>query len=49
MNVDAKTIFDFGGAEKLLGKGDLYYRSPDGADLARIQGCFVDTHEVQNY
>ncbi|MDE6355977.1 MAG: DNA translocase FtsK [Clostridia bacterium] len=44
---DAKTIFDFGGAEKLLGKGDLYYRSPDGADLARIQGCFVDTHEVQ--
>lgn len=44
---DAKTIFDFGGAEKLLGKGDMYYRSPDGADLARIQGCFVDTHEVQ--
>ncbi len=44
---DAKTIFDFGGAEKLLGKGDMYYRSPDSADLARIQGCFVDTHEVQ--
>lgn len=44
---DAKTIFDFGGAEKLLGKGDMYYRSPDGADLTRIQGCFIDTHEVQ--
>jgi S-DNA-T family DNA segregation ATPase FtsK/SpoIIIE len=30
-----------------LGKGDLYYRSPDCHDLERIQGCFIDTHEVQ--
>jgi DNA segregation ATPase FtsK/SpoIIIE-like protein len=44
---DARTIFDIGGAEKLLGKGDLYYRSPDCHDLERIQGCFIDTHEVQ--
>ena len=44
---DARTIFDIGGAEKLLGKGDLYFRSSDSPDLARIQGCFVDTHEVQ--
>ena len=44
---DARTIFDIGGAEKLLGKGDLYFRSSDNPDLARIQGCFVDTHEVQ--
>lgn len=44
---DARTIFDIGGAEKLLGKGDLYFRSAENPDLARIQGCFVDTHEVQ--
>ena len=44
---DARTIFDIGGAEKLLGKGDLYFRSAESPDLARIQGCFIDTHEVQ--
>lgn len=44
---DARCIFDIGGAEKLLGKGDLYFRSAESPDLARIQGCFIDTHEVQ--
>ncbi len=44
---DARTIFDIGGAEKLLGKGDAYFRSAESPDLARIQCCFVDTHEVQ--
>ncbi len=45
---DARTIFDIGGAEKLLGKGDMYFRSAENPDLTRIQGCFVDSHEVQN-
>ena len=45
---DSRTIFDIGGAEKLLGKGDMYFRSAERPDLARIQGCFIDTHEVQN-
>ncbi len=44
---DARCIFDIGGAEKLLGKGDLYYRSAENPELARVQGCFIDTHEVQ--
>ena len=44
---DARCIFDIGGAEKLLGKGDLYFRSAENPDLTRIQGCFVDTPEVQ--
>ncbi len=44
---DARTIFDIGGAEKLLGKGDMYFRSAENPDLTRIQGCFIDTHEVQ--
>lgn len=45
---DSSTIFDQGGAEKLLGKGDMYFRSADHPELRRIQGCFVSSHEVQN-
>lgn len=44
---DSRTIFDIGGAEKLLGKGDMYFRSSEYPDLLRIQGCFVDSHEIQ--
>ena len=45
---DSRTIFDKGGAEKLLGMGDMYYRAPERPEpLQRIQGCFVDTLEVQ--
>ncbi len=44
---DARTIFDIGGAEKLLGKGDSYFRSAESPDLARIQCCFVGSKEVQ--
>ena len=45
---DSSTIFDVGGAEKLLGMGDLYYRSADNPELSRIQGCFISSQEVQN-
>ena len=44
---DSRTIFDVGGAEKLLGQGDLYLRA-GSSDMMRIQCAFVDTHEVQN-
>ena len=44
---DSRTIFDIGGAEKLLGNGDMYFRSSEYPDLLRIQGCFVDSHEIQ--
>lgn len=44
---DSRTIFDIGGAEKLLGKGDLYFRSAENPELNRIQGCFIDSPEVQ--
>lgn len=46
-HIDSSTIFDVGGAEKLLGKGDMYYRSVENPDLVRIQGCFIDSPEVQ--
>ena len=43
---DSKTILDQGGAEKLLGKGDMLY-SPNGSvDLLRIQGAFVSSEDV---
>ena len=44
--VDSKTILDQGGAEKLLGRGDMLYSPADGEPL-RVQGAFVDTPEVK--
>lgn len=44
---DSRTILDQGGAEKLLGKGDMLYSPSDAAEPRRIQGCFVSTEEVQ--
>ncbi len=44
---DSRTIFDIGGAEKLCGKGDMYFRSADKPELLRAQGCFVSSEEVQ--
>ncbi len=46
--VDSRTILDVGGAEKLLGRGDMLF-SPVGATKAnRVQGCFVSDEEVEN-
>ncbi len=45
--IDSRTILDTGGAEKLLGKGDMLY-APQGANKpTRVQGCFVSDDEVQ--
>lgn len=44
--IDSRTILDSGGAEKLLGKGDMLF-SPVGANkMRRVQGAFVSTEEV---
>ncbi len=45
---DSSTIFDIGGAEKLLGSGDMYFRSTENPELTRIQGCYISSSEVQN-
>lgn len=45
---DSRTILDQGGAEKLLGKGDMLYAPSDAAEPKRIQGCFVSGSEVEN-
>ena len=43
--IDSRTILDSGGADQLIGRGDLLYTQ--GNDLTRIQCAFVDTPEVQ--
>lgn len=45
--IDSRTILDTGGAEKLLGQGDMLY-SPIGASKPlRVQGCFISDEEVE--
>ena len=45
---DSKTVLDQGGADKLLGKGDMLFMSSDTGVPKRIQGCFVTTKEIDN-
>ncbi len=42
--IDSRTILDSGGADQLIGKGDMLLST--GNDLIRLQCAFVDTHEV---
>ncbi|MEE4660107.1 MAG: DNA translocase FtsK 4TM domain-containing protein, partial [Halieaceae bacterium] len=44
--VDSRTILDQGGAEQLLGHGDMLYLPPGSALPVRVHGAFVDDHEV---
>ena len=44
---DSRTIIDMGGAEKLLGKGDMLYKSVAMAKPMRVQGCWVSDEEVE--
>jgi len=45
--VDSRTILDIGGAEKLLGRGDMLYMPTEAAKPKRLQGCFVSDAEVE--
>lgn len=45
--VDSRTILDQMGAEKLLGKGDMLFMSPEFMKPRRIQGAWVDEKEVK--
>ena len=44
--VDSRVILDAGGAEKLLGRGDMLYQPVDAGKPTRIQGAFVSDQEV---
>lgn len=45
-NLDSRVIMDDGGAEDLLGNGDMLYSFP--ANILRLQGAFVDIQEIKN-
>ncbi len=44
--IDSRTILDQGGAEQLLGHGDMLYLAPGTAVTTRVHGAFIDDHEV---
>jgi hypothetical protein len=46
--IDSKTILDGVGAEKLLGRGDMLFRSNDNPEPVRIHGAFLKDSEVES-
>lgn len=50
--VDSRTILDMGGAEKLLGNGDMLFLSPERSKPFRVQGAYIgetETKKVTDY
>ncbi|AGL03106.1 FtsK/SpoIIIE family DNA translocase [Desulfoscipio gibsoniae] len=45
---DSRTILDMGGAEKLLGKGDMLFYPVGAAKPVRVQGAFISDKDVEN-
>lgn len=46
--IDSRTILDMGGAEKLLGKGDMLFLPMGASKPKRLQGAFVSDKEIEN-
>lgn len=46
--VDSRTILDMGGAEKLLGRGDMLFSPVGSQKPTRVQGCFVSDSEIES-
>ncbi|MGJ8729155.1 DNA translocase FtsK [Listeria aquatica] len=45
---DSRTILDMGGAEKLLGRGDMLFLPVGSSKPTRVQGAFLSDEEVEN-
>lgn len=45
---DSRTILDMGGAEKLLGRGDMLFNPVGCSKPIRVQGCFVTDEEIES-
>lgn len=45
--IDSRTILDVGGAEALLGRGDMLYSGAGSPDIIRVHGAFMSDEEVQ--
>ncbi len=46
--IDSRTILDMGGAEKLLGAGDMLYMSGEMSTPERVQSAYVTENELKN-
>ncbi|MBQ3817324.1 MAG: DNA translocase FtsK, partial [Clostridia bacterium] len=44
--IDSRTIIDQGGADKLLGNGDMLYLPIGSTDPLRVQGCFASNKDI---
>lgn len=44
--IDSRTILDAGGAEALLGRGDMLYSGAGSPDIIRVHGAFMEDDEV---
>ncbi len=44
---DSRTILDYAGAEKLLGRGDMLFMSPSLSKARRMQGAFLSDKEIK--
>jgi len=46
-SIDSRTILDGGGAEDLVGRGDMLYLPPGKNKPTRVQGIYVSTKEIE--
>ncbi|MHB0997926.1 MAG: FtsK/SpoIIIE family DNA translocase [Armatimonadota bacterium] len=46
--IDSRTILDQGGAERLIGRGDMLFKPIDASKPTRIQGCYVTEKEIED-
>lgn len=46
--IDSRTILDSGGAEHLLGAGDMLFLAPGSGDIQRIHGAFISEQETSD-
>ena len=46
--LDSRTIIDVGGAEKLIGRGDMLFAPIGISKPVRVQGCFASDKEIEN-
>ncbi|RYM06955.1 DNA translocase FtsK [Sporolactobacillus sp. THM7-7] len=44
---DSRTILDSGGAERLLGRGDMLFAENGARSIKRLQGCYVSDAEIE--
>ncbi|OGZ61650.1 MAG: hypothetical protein A3H51_00135 [Candidatus Spechtbacteria bacterium RIFCSPLOWO2_02_FULL_38_8] len=45
--VDSRTVLDMAGAERLLGRGDMLFLSPESSKPIRVQGSYVSQQEIK--